>query len=191
MAEWTFDGTNKVIKEPLSTGDTTHEIPRDVYSAWKRWVQSGNAQYDQAMVIEGGTPIGATGLFTGYTVVLVNGWKLMGGDWDHQTILLGNLYSDDGVASVANPSWNANIFISASVAAQGVATGGGSAPTVSEIWSDTNVFPAGSKGDQLANAGGAGNPWSAPISGNTNSGTFGELVGKKLLKFSKWFGLKK
>jgi hypothetical protein len=125
MADWTFDGTNKIIKEPVSTGDTTHDIKRDIYSAWKRWVQTGNGQYDAAFFIEGGTPIGATGLFTGATFILSNGWKLMAGDWDHLSFVSGNLFSDDGIDTVPNPDYSASLKTFGSVNAQGINTGGG------------------------------------------------------------------
>ena len=49
---------------------------------------------------------------------------------------------------------------------------------------------AGTTGKALSDAGGAGNPWSALITGNTDAGTFGELVGKKLLTVGKFLGLK-
>ena len=49
---------------------------------------------------------------------------------------------------------------------------------------------AGSTGEALADAGGAGNPWSSAVSGNTNTGSFGEMVAKKLLKTGSYLGLK-
>jgi hypothetical protein len=49
---------------------------------------------------------------------------------------------------------------------------------------------AGSTGEALADAGGAGNPWSSSVSGNTNSGSFGEMVAKKLLKTGQFIALK-
>jgi hypothetical protein len=124
MADWIFNGTTKIIKEPIGSGNTTVNVAQEIYSAWKRWVQIGNAEFDAAFIVEGGTPIGATGLFTGSTLLLTNGWKLMAGDWAHQTLLNGNIYSDDGVVSVPNPSFNTTVFVNASVAAQGVASGG-------------------------------------------------------------------
>lgn len=124
MADWEFNGINRIIKEPAGSGDTTFDVKRDIYSAWKRWVASGNSQYDKAFTVEGGTPIGTTGLFTGSTLILDNSWKLMAADHDHQTILIGNLYSSDGIASVNNPIGSGSIFISATVGAQGISTGG-------------------------------------------------------------------
>lgn len=133
MADWLFDGVNKIIKEPPGVGDTTFDVGQDIYSAWKRWVVSGQGQFDSAFVVEGGTPIGATGLFTGTTFLLVNGWKLMAADHDHQTILSGNLFSDDGVVSISNPIGQSTIFASGSVNAQGVSTGGVQQNTLDEI----------------------------------------------------------
>lgn len=129
MPDFTFDGPNRLIVEPPGAGDTVYEVQRDLYSAWKRWVQSGaGAQWAQAFEVEGGTPIGATGLFTGATVILLNGWRVRAAEHDHQLLLLGNLYSADGVVSVPALTANTNVFVSASVAAQGIATGG-TAPT--------------------------------------------------------------
>ncbi|NQZ48176.1 MAG: hypothetical protein HRT63_11715 [Erythrobacter sp.] len=139
MADWTFDGSNKLIVEPNGSGNTTFQVDRDIYSAWKRWVESGaGTQYLPAFSVEGGTPIGATGLFTGSTFLLVNGWKVKPADFDHQVTLIGNLYSDDGVVSVPADTAAATVFASGSVAAQGIATegggsGGGTNP--SEVWS--------------------------------------------------------
>ncbi|MGV6830301.1 MAG: hypothetical protein ACWA5P_01905 [bacterium] len=124
MADWIFDGVNKIIKEPVGTGNTTFDIVRDVYSAWKRWVVSTGSQFEQAFSVEGGTPIGSTGLFTGTTFILINGWKLQAADHDHQVIVNGNIYSDDGIVSTANPTGNSTLFVSSTVGAQGVSTSG-------------------------------------------------------------------
>lgn len=53
-----------------------------------------------------------------------------------------------------------------------------------------NHLTAGTTGKALSDAGSAGNPWSTPVTGNTTAGTFGELVGKKLLTIAKFLGLK-
>lgn len=124
MADWIFDGVNKIIKEPVGAGNTSFEVQRDIYSAWKRWVQSGNAEFDAAFSVEGGTPIGATGLFTGATFILTNGWKLQSADHDHQVLVNGNIYSDDGIVTEPNPIGNSTLFVSATVGAQGINTGG-------------------------------------------------------------------
>lgn len=63
---------------------------------------------------------------------------------------------------------------------------------VSGVWgavaADNN--DTGTMGEALNDAGAAGNPWATSITGNTNPGTFGELVGKKLLTVAKFLGLK-
>ncbi len=124
MPDWSFDGPAKVIKEPVGTGDTTWDLERDIYSAWKRWVENGSGPgFLPAFSVEGGTPIGATGLFTGSTTILINGWKLMTADHDHQALVVGNLYSDDGVVSTPNPVGNSTLFVSGTVGAQGISTG--------------------------------------------------------------------
>ena len=60
------------------------------------------------------------------------------------------------------------------------------------IWDEliAGHLTAGTTGKALSDAGSAGNPWSSTITGNTNAGTFGELVGKKLLTIAKFLGLK-
>jgi hypothetical protein len=62
----------------------------------------------------------------------------------------------------------------------------------SSVWDElvASHLTAGTTGLALSDAGSAGNPWSSTISGNTNAGTFGELVGKKLLTVAKFLGLK-
>lgn len=126
MADFIPDGPNKLLIEPPGSGNTSFDLERDVYSAWVRWVQSGaGAQWEPAFAQEGGTPIGATGLFTGSTLVLINGWKLYGADHDHEVNIIGNLFSDDGVNTVPNPNFNVNFNITRTVGAQGIATGSG------------------------------------------------------------------
>lgn len=53
-----------------------------------------------------------------------------------------------------------------------------------------NHLTVGSTGKALNDAGAAGNPWGTTVSGNTDPGTFGELVGTKLLTVAKFLGLK-
>lgn len=53
-----------------------------------------------------------------------------------------------------------------------------------------NHLTVGSTGKALNDAGAAGNPWGTTVTGNTDPGTFGELVGKKLLTVAKFLGLK-
>lgn len=61
-----------------------------------------------------------------------------------------------------------------------------------DVWDEatTDHTTAGSTGKALSDAGASGNPWGSPVEGNTAAGTFGELVGKKLLTIAKFLGLK-
>lgn len=123
MADWIFDGVTRIIKEPnVGSGNLTWNLEKDIYSAWKRWVQD-NAQFEPAFSVEGGTPIGNTGIFSGKTVILINNWKLEAGDWDHLSFVTGNLFSDDGIDVVPNNNFSASLKTFGSVNAQGIATG--------------------------------------------------------------------
>jgi hypothetical protein len=123
MADWIFNGVTRIIKEPnVGAGNLTWNLERDIYSAWKRWAQD-NAQFEPAFSVEGGTPIGNTGIFSGKTVILINNWKLEAGDWDHLSFVTGNLFSDDGIDVVPNPNFSASLKTFGSVNAQGIATG--------------------------------------------------------------------
>lgn len=124
MADWIFDGVNKIIKEPnIGSGNVDWDAERDIYSAWKRWTID-NSQFLKAFLVEGGTPIGSTGIFTGKTLILTNGWKLMSGDWAHISFVSGNLFSDDGVDVVPNPNFSASLKTFGTSNAQGIQSNG-------------------------------------------------------------------
>jgi hypothetical protein len=121
MADFLFDGPNKIIAEPTGTGNTTYEVGRDIYSAWKRWLQLGtNATYAQAFTVEGGTPIGTTGITTGATFVLINGWKVQAADYDHQLYIAGNLYSNDNIPTIPSATANTTVIINTSTSVTGI-----------------------------------------------------------------------
>ena len=120
MADWIFDGVTRIIKEPnVGSGNLNWDAERDIYSAWKRWVKD-NAQFEPAFSVEGGTPIGNTGLSTGKTLILANDWKLMAGDWDHISFVTGNLFSDDAIDVSPNLNFSASLKTFGSVNAQGI-----------------------------------------------------------------------
>ena len=120
MADWIFDGVTRIIKEPnIGSGNLTWDAERDIYSAWKRWVKD-NSQFLKAFSVEGGTPIGNTGLSTGKTLILANDWKLMSGDWDHISFVTGNLFSDDAIDVSPNLNFSASLKTFGSVNAQGI-----------------------------------------------------------------------
>ena len=74
----------------------------------------------------------------------------------------------------------------------GTNTFDGTKVTANRVWNEltANHQTAGTTGKALTDASAAGNPWSASVTGNTDAGTFGELVGKKLLTVAKFLGLK-
>ena len=124
MADFLFDGTAKTITEPAGAGNTSYDVERDIYSAWKRWVTDDEgSKYLEAFSVEGGTPIGATGLFTGTTFILVNDWKIKAASHDHILTLTGNLFSDDNVLSVSTSGYSVLINVVSSIGAQGISTG--------------------------------------------------------------------
>jgi len=125
MTDFLFNGVTKLITEPSGAGDSLFTVKRDVYSAWKRWVQRGDgAPFLRPFDLEGGRPIGTTGLFTGVTYILINGWKIRGADRDHQLFLDGNIYAEDGKVTSPNPNFNVEVFINSSTQAQGISTTG-------------------------------------------------------------------
>jgi len=67
-----FDGIQKQI---AVSGVTDVDIQSDIYSAWKRWVQSGNTKYLQAMRPSGGDSIGG-GQTSPAFFFLMNDWKV-------------------------------------------------------------------------------------------------------------------
>ena len=120
MADWIFDGVTRIIKEPnVGSGNLNWDAERDIYSAWKRWAKN-NSQFLKAFSVEGGTPIGNTGLSTGKTLILANDWKLMSGDWDHISFITGNLFSDDAIDVSPNLNFSASLKTFGSVNAQGI-----------------------------------------------------------------------
>jgi hypothetical protein len=59
------------------------------------------------------------------------------------------------------------------------------------VWDTTlpGTYPTGSAGKTLASAGSSADPWLAELPGTYPAGTAGDIVGKKLLRTSKYLGL--
>jgi len=75
VAVMSFDGVNKhiIVQYGLGEDTVTLEI-MDVYSAWKRWVQTGdNGKYLQAFYSIGGEPLGGVERL-GQAFFILNGW---------------------------------------------------------------------------------------------------------------------
>lgn len=85
-----FDGVNRRIK--VHSDASAIDVKRDLYSAWKRWLQLyDNAKYLPAMRTIGGDPVGS-GLFAGDIYFMINGWQIEIG---HNVRVNGILYHDD------------------------------------------------------------------------------------------------
>jgi len=99
VADFIFDGPNRLMIEP--PGLSVVDVRRDLYSAWKRWVVSGvGARFLPAFELEGGRPIGNSGIATGVTFVMINGWRIRLAERDHETTFVGNFFSADDVYTV-------------------------------------------------------------------------------------------
>lgn len=91
-----------------------------------------------------------------------------------------------------NDSVNFSATVGTTILDNGINTFDGTKLTANRVWNEViaDHLTAGTTGKALSDAGAAGNPWGAPISGNTDPGTFGELVGNKILTVAKFLGLK-
>lgn len=94
MNKVSFDGPNSLIY--IITGSTILNVESELYSEWKRWLQTGsNGQYQEALRTVGGDPISGV-LSLGATFFLMNGWKLRPYDGVYELVINGNLYDNDG-----------------------------------------------------------------------------------------------
>jgi len=94
----TFDGYEKIIH--VVDGYTELDFDEDIYSEWKRWVLTAhNDGYYQALRVVGGDPITGTQNL-GSTFFLMNGWVIQSWEGDHELVIDGNFYHDDGIAPV-------------------------------------------------------------------------------------------
>lgn len=88
---FTFDGPNKKIR--ISSGITSITTV-DIYSRWVDWLlTSDNSKYLPAFRTVGGDPISPTKSL-GFTLFLLNDWRIVPQSLDHTLIIDGNLYTD-------------------------------------------------------------------------------------------------
>ena len=129
--------------------------------------------HNTAVSVGGVTLARVVEIINGYTVTFENG-----------TYAVNLVAANSNVGDVVNLN-------SVSVRAANIA--GLTEPDMAAaVWNAlvANHLTAGTTGKALSDAGSAGNPWGSPVTGNTDAGTFGELVGKKLLTVAKFLGLK-
>jgi hypothetical protein len=85
-----FDGVTKLIT--VNSNESVIDVKEDLYSAWKRWIQTrDNLKYIAAMRTVGGDPTTA-GEFLGATFFVTNGWRIV---LTNATTIEGNIFSDD------------------------------------------------------------------------------------------------
>ena len=90
----TFDGVNRLIL--INPGETQIDVQRDIYSAWKEWVQlESNTKFLQALATVGGEPTVA-GQRLDVTYFLINGWRIKPYPGSYTLTLVGNIFEIDG-----------------------------------------------------------------------------------------------
>lgn len=155
MATFQFNGPSKLIV--LEPGTTTFSV-RDLWSRWVDWVgTSDNSKYLPAMTSVGGNDIDVSvGTSIPPYVFLLNGWKVRPQEANHSLSVTGGvLLVDGGGDPFTNTLGTFNVRINYSQPVQAITVntgggGGGSAPSVSDIWSyPENAVSDGTLGGAL------------------------------------------
>lgn len=135
------------------------------------WIQTHN--HNTVVTVGGVTLARVVEIINGYTVTFENG-----------TYAVNLVGANSNIADVTNLN-------TVSVRAANSA-GLTESDVAATVWNAliANHLTVGTTGKALSDAGSAGNPWGTSVTGNTDPGTFGELVGKKLLTVGKFLGLK-
>lgn len=104
----TFDGDNLLIT--LTAGGAVHTVDAqaDLYSEWKRWVNTdvgSSSKYPPAFRTTGGDPL-TPGIDAGAYFFLRNdlGWRIKPAEEDSTITLVGNLAPEDSAIPVFNPT---------------------------------------------------------------------------------------
>jgi hypothetical protein len=131
---FTFDGANKLVI--LSTGTTSIDLA-DLWSRWKDWLLAGNAGYARAFDTVGGDPIDpSAGTIVPLYLFLQNGWKIRPQEADHTlSVAGGSLIVSGGGDPFADVlgDYTVRVRYQQPVQAMGYSTGGGIAPSASEV----------------------------------------------------------
>lgn len=120
----TFNGTSKIIT--IDNGIEVVSV-KDIYSAWKVWLQDlNNTRFLPAFKAIGGEELGG-GLFLSATYFLTNGWRIRPYEGNHILYVNGNLYVEEGgdpfVSTIGNYNVRINMQTSSIVTTVVVATG--------------------------------------------------------------------
>lgn len=129
-----FDGANKLAT--LSTGTTSLDLG-DLWSRWKDWLLDDNAGYARAFDTVGGEPIDpGAGTLVPLYLFQDNGWKIRPQEADHTLYVTGGtLVVVGGGDPFANTlgDYTVRVVYQQPVQAIGYSTGGGTAPSASEV----------------------------------------------------------
>lgn len=136
MPSVSFDGTNKQIV----LSDVGNYTVQDIYSDWKRWVQSGTgAPYAAAFDTTGGDDIGG-GTFIGSYFFLRtdNGWTIKLPEASGAVKLTGNLFPRvAGATMFTNPTGSGiTVRVLVSTSAQALTVEASSNLTANDVWSE-------------------------------------------------------
>jgi hypothetical protein len=115
--------------------DSASVSASELWSRWSDWVASGdNAKYLPAFRQAGGDDLGA-GLSIPAYMFLLNGWRVRPMESNHNLIITGNLFVDGGGVPVVQTLGNFNVSVqyTVPVQAQGISTGGSTAPTAAQV----------------------------------------------------------
>lgn len=131
---YTFNGASKLII--LSSGTTTVDLS-DLWSRWKDWVLLGNAGYAVAFETVGGEPIDSgAGTLVPLYLFIKNGWKIRPQEADHTLAIGGGtLIVLEGGDPFTETQGDYTVRINYQQPVQGIgySTGGGTAPSASEV----------------------------------------------------------
>lgn len=112
----TFDGPNRVIV--ADPGTTSISVERDIYSAWKNWVATGdNSKFPQALRVVGGDETVGGNRIAGY-FFLMNGWRVRPQEANHTLTVNGTLLVDGGGDAFINTLGTYNVRINQTVPLQ-------------------------------------------------------------------------
>lgn len=115
--------------------DSASVTAQDIFRAWADWMLlSDNTKYLPAFAATGGDDLGG-GLSIPPYYFLLNGWRVRPMESSHNLTITGNLFVDGGGVPVVATlgTYQVNVNYTVPVQAQGIATGGSSGPSASEI----------------------------------------------------------
>src|SRR3989344_568696 len=116
------------------------------------------------------TAVTVGGVTLARVVEIINGYTITFEDGSYAVNLVG---ANSNIGDVVNLN---------SVSVRSANSAGLTEPDMAAaVWNAlvANHLTAGTTGKALSDAGSAGNTWGSPVTGNTDAGTFGELVGRK------------